>query len=81
MQVFLRPKGPAICIAQANGLGTQITERRLGPTAQPFVTTINPEHTVHLSRSHAFDTTIETHLEMFALRDVGIEIDERYVWD
>ena len=48
---FLQPKGLAICIAQANGLGTQIKERRLGPTAQPFVTTINPKHTVHQSRS------------------------------
>ena len=57
MSEFLRPKGSAVCIAQANGLGTQITQRRLGPTAQPFVITINPKHTVHQYRSHLVFST------------------------
>lgn len=34
---FFRPKGPSICLAQANGLGIRCKLFALGPTARHFV--------------------------------------------
>jgi hypothetical protein len=40
-QIAFRPKGPYLCLAQAEGLGTRPNSNPLGPTARPFMKPVN----------------------------------------
>ncbi len=73
-----RPKGPGVCLAQANGLGQSFPPKSLGPTARPFgsipnITFINFDF---MSLTHGSELILKREpFMMFRLTsNVGVDI-------
>jgi len=63
----LRAKGPLICLAQPNGLGIRVPQCTTGPTARPFVQSLNPKRIVRRSQCRAFRITPGTPTDALTL--------------
>lgn len=42
IRIFLRPNGPSVYLAQANGLGTEFNTDTIGPTARQLFVLVGP---------------------------------------